>query len=85
MLTDPSLSITTTATLPNAAVIDAGIGVLGVSVSGSDSDYTLSSTTTTARANPDNDPDGVLAFDDPTTAAPATTKSARSPGPAPGS
>ena len=37
VLTDPSLSITTTASLPSAATIDAGVGVLGVSVSGSDS------------------------------------------------
>ena len=70
VLTDPSLSITTTASLPGAATIDAGVGVLGVSVSGSDSSYALNSTVTTSWANPDNDPGGVLAFDDPTTVAP---------------
>ncbi len=70
VLTNPSLSITTTATLPATTTIDAGVGVLGVSVSGSDSDYSLTSTATTTWANPDNDAGGVLAFDDPTTAAP---------------
>lgn len=69
VLTAPSLSVATSATLPNASTIDAGLGILGVTVSGATSTYSLSSTTTTQWANPDNDALGVLAYDNPDTAA----------------
>ncbi|WP_182376589.1 calcium-binding protein [Nocardioides sp. WS12] len=70
-LTDPSLTIATTADLPDGKVLEAGLGILGVEVTGSDGDddYHLESTVTTAWANPDNDAAGALAFDNPDTVA----------------
>lgn len=68
-LTAPSLTIVTTADLPDGKVLEAGLGILGVKVVGTagDDDYHLESTVTTAWANPDNDAAGKLAFDNPDT------------------
>ncbi|MCW2607415.1 MAG: hypothetical protein JWO60_2108, partial [Frankiales bacterium] len=70
-LTKPSLSIATTADLPDGGKLKAGLGILGVEVVGSadEKDYHLESDVTTTWANPDNDAAGALAFDDPTTLA----------------
>jgi Ca2+-binding RTX toxin-like protein len=70
-LTDPAMTIATTADLPAAKQLNAGLGILGVKVVGADgtADYRLESSVTTAWANPDNDAAGLLAFDNPTTAA----------------
>ena len=72
VLTEPSLTITTTADLLSATTMNAGLGILGVSVKGapdeSEADYHLESTVTTSWANPDNDAAGSLAFDNPATA-----------------
>ena len=74
VLTTPSLTIATTADLPSDTTMNAGLGILGVSVSGapgdSEADYHLESTVTTSWANPDNDAAGSLAFDNPATATP---------------
>ncbi|MCX6399964.1 MAG: hypothetical protein NTX33_08555 [Propionibacteriales bacterium] len=68
-LTAPSLTITTTADLPDGKQMNAGLGILGVKVVGSagDDDYRLESSVTTAWSNPDNDPAASLAFDNPAT------------------
>ncbi|MBO9522222.1 MAG: hypothetical protein J7518_11850 [Nocardioidaceae bacterium] len=70
-LTNPSISIATTADLPAGKTLNAGLGILGVKVVGAagTADYTLSSNVTTAWANPDNDAAGALSFDNPGTAA----------------
>ncbi|WP_165354482.1 calcium-binding protein [Nocardioides glacieisoli] len=71
-LTSPSMKITTTADLPAGTNLDAGLGILGVSVAGAEGidDYHLSSTVETAWANPDNDALESLAYDNPATPAP---------------
>ncbi len=70
-LTSPSLSIATSADLPATTTINAGLGILGVSVTGTadTDDYRLQSNVSTSWANPDNDAAGLLAFDNPDTAA----------------
>ena len=72
VLTNPSLTITTIADLPSDTTMNAGLGILGVSVKGdegdSEADYHLESTVTTTWANPDNDAAGSLGFDNPDTA-----------------
>ncbi|MBB6625724.1 hypothetical protein H5V45_00190 [Nocardioides sp. KIGAM211] len=70
-LTKPALGITTTADLPAGEELDAGLGILGVTVTGVDgtADYGLTSSVTTTWANPDNDAAGALAFDNPGTPA----------------
>lgn len=70
-LTNPSLTIGTTADLPAGKQLNAGLGILGVKVVGAagTADYSLSSNVTTAWANPDNDAAGSLSFDNPDTAA----------------
>ncbi|EAQ00456.1 type I secretion target repeat protein [Janibacter sp. HTCC2649] len=71
-LTAPSLSIATSADLPATTTINAGLGILGVSVTGTadTDDYRLQSNVSTSWSNPDNDAAGLLAFDNPDTAAP---------------
>ncbi|GAB3658904.1 hypothetical protein GCM10027596_15790 [Nocardioides korecus] len=70
-LTKPSMTIATTADLPDGKDLLAGLGILGVKVVGAagTADYHLDSTVTTAWANPDNDAAGSLSFDNPATAA----------------
>ncbi|TNM39689.1 calcium-binding protein [Nocardioides albidus] len=70
-LTSPSLSIATTADLPDGKQLNAGLGILGVKVVGTagDTDYHLTSNVVTTWANPDNDAAGTLAFDNPDTPA----------------
>lgn len=70
-LENPSLTITTTADLPEGKKLDAGLGILGVRVTGAagEADYRLESTVATVWANPDDDAAGLLAFDDPDTPA----------------
>lgn len=64
-LTKPSMTIATTADLPDGKQLNAGLGILGVKVVGTDGDddYRLESSVTTAWANPDNDAAGSLGFD----------------------
>ena len=67
----PSLTIATSADLPAGTTLNAGLGILGVSVDGAagdQADYRLESTVATSWANPDNDAAGSLAFDNPGTA-----------------
>ena len=68
-LTNPSLTIATTADLPAGKRLDAGLGILGVEVVGTagDGDYRLASTVRTTWANPDNDAAGRLSYDNPET------------------
>lgn len=70
-LTEPSMTIATTADLPGGKQLNAGLGILGVKVVGiaGDDDYRLESNVTTAWSNPDNDAAGSLAFDNPGTPA----------------
>ena len=78
-LTSPSMEITTTADLPAGTVLDAGLGILGVSVTGAEGtdDYHLSSTVVTAWANPDNDALESLAYDNPATSDAARRRAGR--------
>ena len=71
-LTKPALTIATEADLQAGTVLDAGLGILGVTVTGAaeTDDYRLTSTVVTSWANPDNDAQGLLAFDNPATPAP---------------
>ncbi len=71
-LTDPAMSIATTAGLPAGKKLEAGLGILGVEVTGEagSADYALDSTVVTSWANPDNDAAGSLAFDNPDVAGP---------------
>ena len=70
-LTQPSMTIATSADLAAGTRLDAGLGILGVSVVGTAGadDYRLQSTVTTSWANPDDDAAGSLAFDNPATPA----------------
>ncbi|MEO5651321.1 MAG: hypothetical protein ABIN79_03740, partial [Marmoricola sp.] len=71
ILTQPAMTITTAADLPDGKQLNAGLGILGVKVVGTagTADYRLDSTVTTSWANPDNDGASSLAFDNPATAA----------------
>jgi Ca2+-binding RTX toxin-like protein len=70
-LTDPSMTIATTADLPAGKELKAGLGILGVEVVGvaGTDDYRLSSSVVTTWANPDNDDADLLSYDNPNTAA----------------
>ena len=70
-LTQPAMTIATTADLPAGKQLNAGLGILGVKVVGAagTADYRLESSVATTWANPDNDAAASLAYDNPATAA----------------